>query len=55
MGYALWRPWIHRLGDNKALRLSVPLAASYAFLVALFPNLTLILIWGVLINLINPA
>ncbi len=55
VGYALWRPWIHRLGDNKALRLSVPLAASYAFLVALFPNLTLILIWGVLINLINPG
>ncbi|MGC9522487.1 MAG: MFS transporter [Anaerolineae bacterium] len=54
-GYALWRPWIARLGDNRALRLSVPLAASYAFLVALFPNLTLILVWGILINLINPG
>lgn len=52
-GYALWRRWITRLGDNRALRLSVPLAASYAFLVALFPNLNLILVWGVLINLIN--
>ncbi|MHB1319188.1 MAG: MFS transporter [Anaerolineae bacterium] len=54
-GYALWRPWIHRLGDTRALRLSVPLAASYAFLVALFPNLTLILVWGILINLVNPG
>jgi MFS family permease len=54
-GYALWRPWINRLGDNRVLRLTAPLAASYAFLVALFPNLTLILIWGILINLINPG
>lgn len=54
-GYALWRRWIPRLGDNRALRLTVPLAASYAFLVALFPNLTLILVWGILINLINPG
>jgi hypothetical protein len=36
-GYALWRPWINRLGDNRVLRLTAPLAASYAFLVALFP------------------
>ena len=54
-GYALWRPWINRLGDNRVLRLTAPLAAGYAFLVALFPNLTLILVWGILINLINPG
>ncbi len=52
-GYALWRRWLPRLGDHRALRLSVPLAASYAFLVAAFPNLSLILVWGVLINLVN--
>lgn len=52
-GYALWRHWLPRLGDNRALRLTVPLSASYAFLVAFFPDLNLILIWGVLINLIN--
>jgi MFS family permease len=55
VGYALWRRWIRRLGYNRTLLLSVPLAASYAFLVSLFPNLTLILIWGILINLINPG
>lgn len=54
-GYALWRKWLPRLGDNRALRLTVPLAASYAFLVAFFPNLSLILVWGILINLINPG
>jgi MFS family permease len=54
-GYTLWRRWIRRLGYNRALRLSVPLAASYAFLVSLFPNLPVILVWGVLINLINPG
>jgi hypothetical protein len=53
VGYALWRRWVPRLGDNRALRLSVPLSSSYAFLVALFPNLTVILASGVLINLIN--
>jgi MFS family permease len=52
-GYAFWRRGVDRLGDHRALRLTVPLAASYAFLVALFPNLTLILVWGILINLIN--
>jgi MFS family permease len=55
VGYALWRRWLPRLGDSRALRLSVPLAASYALLVAIFPNLSLILVWGILINLINPG
>jgi MFS family permease len=54
-GYALWRRWVNKLGDGRSLRLTVPLSASYAFLVAFFPNLTLILVWGILINLINPG
>jgi MFS family permease len=53
VGYALWRRWVPRLGDNRALRLTVPFSACYAFLVAFFPNLNLILVWGVVINLIN--
>jgi MFS family permease len=55
VGYALWRRWIRRLGYSRTLLISIPLGASYAFLVALFPNLTLILVWGILINLINPG
>jgi MFS family permease len=55
VGYALWRRWIRKLGYSRTLLISIPLGASYAFLVALFPNLTLILVWGILINLINPG
>lgn len=54
-GYALWRRWIRKLGYSRTLRITVPLAASYAFLVSAFPNLTAILIWGIWINLVNPG
>jgi MFS family permease len=54
-GNLIWRRLLDRWGAGLALRRSVPLAASYAILVALFPNLTLILLFGVLINLINPG
>ncbi len=53
VGYALWRRWINRLGDQRALLISIPFSASYGLLVPMFPNLTLILGFGVLINLIN--
>ena len=55
IGYAVWRRWIRKLGYGRTLLISLPLAASYAFLVSLFPNLTLILAWGILISLINPG
>jgi len=54
-GNLIWRRLMDRWGADRALRSAVPLAASYAFLVALFPNLTWILLWGVLINLVNPG
>jgi MFS family permease len=54
-GYALWRRWIRKLGYSRTLLITVPLAASYAFLVSAFPNLTAILIWGIWINLVNPG
>ena len=55
VGYALRRRWVRKLGYSRALLVVAPLGACYAFLVGLFPNLTLILAWGVLINLINPG
>ncbi len=55
VGYALWRRWMRRLGYSRALLISAPLAACYPFLVALFPDLTLILTWGIVISLINPG
>ncbi|HNT77371.1 MAG TPA: MFS transporter [Anaerolineae bacterium] len=55
VGYTLWRKWIEQLGHNRTLLITIPLSACYPFLVSLFPNLTLILIWGIFINLINPG
>lgn len=54
-GHLIWRRVIRRFGNGRTLLIAIPMAASYAFLVALFPDLTLILIWGVLINLVNPG
>jgi MFS family permease len=55
LGYAFWRRWVRKLGYSRTLLITVPLASSYAFLVGLFPNLSAILAWGVLINLVNPG
>jgi MFS family permease len=55
IGYALWQRIIYKWGDSRTLLVTIPLSASYAFLVSLFPNLTAILAWGVLINIINPG
>ncbi len=55
VGYVLWRRWIEKLGYARTLRITVPLSAAYAFLVSLFPNLSLILLWGIFINIINPG
>jgi MFS family permease len=54
-GNLIWRRLMDRWGADRALRYSVLPAAIYAFLVALFPNLTWILLWGVLISLVNPG
>lgn len=53
LGYILWRHWIEKLGNKRTLLYTVPLSASYAFLISLFPNLTAILIFGVFINIVN--
>jgi hypothetical protein len=53
VGYLLWRRVMDRRGIGWTLRFTAPLSAAYAFLVAAFPNLNLILIWGILINLVN--
>jgi Na+/melibiose symporter-like transporter len=55
LGNLLWRRIISKIGDHRALLLSGPMAASYALLVAIFPNQQLILLWGILINLVNPG
>lgn len=55
VGYSLWRRWVEKLGYHRTLLVTIPLSASYAFLVGLFPNLTAILAFGVFINLVNPG
>ncbi len=55
IGYALWQRLIYRWGDSRTLLRTIPFSASYAFLVGLFPNLTAILMFGILINIINPG
>jgi MFS family permease len=55
IGYTLWQRWINKLGYMRALLITIPFSACYSLLVGLFPNLTTILVWGVLINVINPG
>ncbi|MBN1933746.1 MAG: MFS transporter [Anaerolineae bacterium] len=55
IGYTFWQRRVRKWGYQRTLLVTVPLAASYAFLVSLFPNLTAILAWGVLISVINPG
>ncbi|MDI7274485.1 MAG: MFS transporter [Anaerolineae bacterium] len=55
VGYVLWRRALRRLGHRRGLLISAPLVACYAFLVSLFPNLGLILVWAVLVNLVIPG
>jgi MFS family permease len=54
-GYLFWQRQVRTWGYYRTLLVTIPFAASYAFLVSLFPNLTAILVWGVLISVINPG
>ncbi|MCU0522586.1 MAG: MFS transporter [Anaerolineae bacterium] len=53
VGNLVWRRVMDRRGMRWTLLLTILPAASYAFLVAVMPNLTLILVFGVLISFIN--
>jgi Na+/melibiose symporter-like transporter len=54
-GYIAARKLLARKGAGWTLRATVPLSAAYAFLVSFFPNLNLILVWGIFINLVNSS
>lgn len=53
VGYLIWRRVTDRRGFRWTLLASILPAATYAFMVALMPNLTLILIFGIIISFIN--
>ena len=55
VGYWAWRMILKRMGEHKALLVSLPMVATYAFLVALVPNLNFILFAGFLINVLAPG
>ncbi|MBC7236098.1 MAG: MFS transporter, partial [Chloroflexi bacterium] len=54
-GYWVWRWIIKRIGENKAMLIALPLVSTYAFMVALVPQLTFILFAGFLINVLAPG
>jgi predicted MFS family arabinose efflux permease len=53
VGYGIWRPIVRRVGETRMLKLTALLRPLYPLAIALFPNLTAILIiggaWGLLI------
>jgi len=54
-GYWLWRRIIAKIGENHTLLVALPLTALYSLLIALFPNLTVILFVGFMHNLLLPG
>jgi predicted MFS family arabinose efflux permease len=55
VGYWLWRRITQQMGDFPALLFALPLAASYPFLVAFLPNLSIILVVGLIAHLFVPG
>lgn len=55
VGYWLWRKIVRRLGEWRTLLVALPLTTTYAFMVALVPDLSWILLFGFLINVFNPG
>jgi MFS family permease len=55
LGNLLWTRQIDRRGAAWALLRATVLSAAYYFLIGLFPNLTLILLFSLLAGLINPG
>ncbi len=55
VGYWLGRKLLKKVGENKGLRLALPTTFTWPFLVALFPNLTFILLAGFVQNVLTPS
>ncbi len=55
LGYWLWRKVVRRLGDARALLLAALPVCAHPFLVALIPNLTVILILDLAVNAVAPG
>ena len=55
VGYWIWRRLARRWGEVKTLLIALPLSCTYAFMVALVPDLSFILFAGFLISVFNPG
>jgi len=55
LGYVLWRRAIQRWGENRVLKWTITVVGFYPLLVALSPNLMVILVWTALNGLIAPG
>lgn len=55
VGYWAWRRISTRMGDFPSLLLALPVVAAFPFLVALLPDLSLILVVGFLVHLFVPG
>lgn len=55
VGFWAWRRISMRMGDFPSLLVALPIVTTFPFLVALLPNLTIILIIGLVIHLFVPG
>jgi MFS family permease len=55
VGYVLWRRVTEKWGDARTLLLALPLVTTFPFLLAAFPNLTVILFLSLWVSLISPG
>ena len=55
VGYMIWRKIIQRIGETNAIYMMLPLVAPFGLLVALFPNLSVIIALGFIINVLAPG
>lgn len=55
LGNMLWQRVVDRRGAGWTLMRAAALSAAYYFLIGLFPNLNLILLFGLLAGIVNPG
>ncbi|MGI6374593.1 MAG: MFS transporter [Anaerolineae bacterium] len=55
LGYLVWRRVTEHWGESKTLLLALPLVATFPFLLAAFPDLTIILVLSAWVSLASPG
>ncbi len=55
LGYIIWRRVTERWGEGKTLLVALPLVTTFPFLLAAFPDLTIILVLSAWISITSPG